>query len=127
MGRMTRETYLAIAHRSQSSTAGTTGRPLWDHITSPRPMMTPAVSRALDVPDVLRGNIGATTPPTLPGGGGGRDGNAPRHTTVNISIRALDGSDVERVMKQKVIPRLKFMMRTNEDGMRAIVRETALT
>jgi hypothetical protein len=52
---------------------------------------------------------------------------AARPSTVNITIQALDGADVERVVRQKIAPKLQWMMRTNQDGLASQVRKTALT
>lgn len=85
-----------------------------------------SLDRALTMPDVRSGGGGRdSAPPTRPSGGGG--GAAPRHTTIDIRINALDGADVERVWKQKIRPRLIEDMRSNEGQLGSTTREVALS
>ena len=61
---------------------------------------------------------------------GGRDkaaaAVAPRHTTIKFEIKALDGADVEKVVREKVAPKLRFMIASDQDGMGTVVKRKAL-
>lgn len=96
-------------------------------IASPWQGLHRSLDRAMTPPDIANpdnwikpggGSRGDTDPP---GGGGAR------HTTIKIEIKALDGADVEKVVRQKIAPRLRWMMSTDQDGMGSQVRRTALT
>jgi len=71
-------------------------------------------------------DLRATAAPATPSRSAGRDALIPRQSNITFNINALDGADVEKIVKQKVVPRLKFMMKTNEEGLGATIRETAL-
>jgi hypothetical protein len=108
LGRMTREQFLALAR--------------------PKPLMTPAIDRVLDVPDVLRGNTGAAPPPTLPrAGGSGRDGA--QQITVNNYFQpkgVLDRNSVREIWQKDIVPMTKEALGTNEHGLRSATRRAAL-
>jgi hypothetical protein len=97
-----------------------------DRALAPRRLSTEALDRALRLPDIQGDRSMTLAPPALrprpdgPGGGGMRVAN------VKFEINAIDGADVDRVIRQKIAPRLKWMIQFDQDGMGTAVRDKAL-
>ena len=121
LGRIEKDLFLAILNRN---TAGSNvARPF-----TPAPLATPALDRALSLPVYnSTQEMGMATLQRLQAAGGAERLTVPgRPVNLNVTINALDGADVERVWRQKIVPQFRFALKTDQDGVATATRDAAL-
>jgi hypothetical protein len=111
------------APRSTATSGPLPGR--WGGLPAPRPLSTASFDRALQMPDV-RPASGAMTAPSVRSAGDSTGATTSRTVNLYATIHALDGADVERVWREKLVPKLKLALRTGQDGVNSAVRDAAL-
>jgi hypothetical protein len=85
---------------------------------APRPLMTPAIDRAIDIPGVVRDGLRSTAAPAMPtSGAGGSGGGQP--ITVNNYFQpkgVLDAHSVRELHEKHIVPMTEESIRTGRLG-----------